>query len=166
MERSKLKIIGIIWILIGVLSIYFTIDILNSYSSSFHVFMFSNEVLSKSIIFGLVYILIGVFILKTPFKLTFELYSLIVWIISFSTLWILVNLVSFSKLELEYLLISDYLIIFLIWASISTLKEEGQIEKSSSFKKILSSNYKRLISELLIINMAIYFLSIIFNTNS
>jgi hypothetical protein len=150
-----------IWIIIGLFRLFNALKTYNGYSEHLNIYMFPEEIISKNIIVGITGVVIGLFLMFNPKIIIFELCSFIYYLISFSVIWELYQLIHYSYFNIKYFLLLDYLLIILVILTLNSISEAIIKAKKISLKYLLKFHFKRFIIELISFNLFIYFTSLL-----
>jgi len=157
------KKVGFIWIALAIFEISVgVVDFLHYRGGGLFLYRPPDCIQIKYMVLGIINLIIGIYLIKKPEHIIVEIYSYILWLIAYSFLWSTMDLLQKGVFDFTYILIPDYIIIFLIIYTIKSLKQgQGPISNSTKIKHIIGKNWQKVLIETISINLVIYLVTFI-----
>lgn len=148
-----------IWIILGIIELFFGIDGYIMYSSGglFNIWI-PEQIMVKNIAFGIISISMGIDLLFKPKRQVRNVYSISIWVLLFIMTGTIYQRVVWGNFDLEFIVLYDYWFIVLAIFTLKEFKNEGILIELNFFR-YLSSNSLFIILSGLILNGSIFILA-------
>lgn len=151
------KVTPSIWILLGLIGLYDGVSgYIHSSSGGLFIIMIPEEIQLKSIMFGIISLIIGIGLFINPKQQVRFVYSFPIWILLYITIGTIQHAIYWGGFDLIYIADFDFFVyLFFPILTLVALKQQQQID-NISLKKFIANHWLFLITGSILVNAFIY----------